>query len=178
MKPTLPSWLVALNRITMLISATGMAMIMLLITLEALLRYLVGQSLGWTYDLITLYVIVIVFFFAAPETFARGGNVNVETVQEHMSWRTQSVTELVSSAMLLVVLALMVNRMWLRFDKAWSSAEVLSGMIPWPTWPTWALAMVGFGLLIINVLVRMWFVTRALLRGEPIAPLNHNHVTE
>ena len=80
--------------------------------------------------------------------------------------------------MFLIVLALMVNSMLLRFDKALGSAEVISGMIPWPTWPTWALALAGFALLIVNMLVRLWFVIRALLRGEPIQPLNHNHTTE
>ena len=178
MKLMLPSWLAALNRVTMLISALGMALIMFLITLEALLRYLFDQSLGWTYDLITLYIVVIVFFFAAPDTFARGGNVNVETLQEHMSWRWQAITELISSIMFIAVLGLILNRMWLRFDRAYGSSEVISGMIPWPTWPTWALAHVGFSLLLVNILVRLWFVVRALVRGEPIQPLNQKHATE
>lgn len=164
-----------LNRTGIFLSALSLAAIMLLIVAEAIMRYIWGRSLGWTYDLVTFYLIVVAFFLAVGDTFVRGGNVSVETAQELMPWRLQAVTEIASSLIFMIVLAAMIAQMWGRFSKAWTNAEVMSGVIAWPTWPTWAIALVGFGLLMVNLCVRLVRVTLALARNRRIAPLNAGH---
>ena len=52
-----------LERTLMLVAALMLLSIMLISTLDVLMRYVFNQPLGWAYDLISLYLMCGLFFF-------------------------------------------------------------------------------------------------------------------
>src|SRR3546814_5827562 len=51
---------------------------MLVIVVDVVMRYFFSAPLSWSYDLIGMYLVTLVFFLALADTFRRGGHIKVD----------------------------------------------------------------------------------------------------
>ncbi len=62
-----------LENVAIVAAGLCLAVMMLVVTMDVVMRYGFNAPLGWVYDLVGKYLVVAAFFLAVSETFRRGG---------------------------------------------------------------------------------------------------------
>lgn len=121
--------------------------IAILASLDAILRYLVSYPIGWVHDFVSLYLMVGSFALVLSGTFAANGHMGVDLFVTRLSERTRRafavVSDLLGVVLFVPIAYVMLDRSLVNF----ANGSVLSGEIPWPTWPP--AALLAFGCLVL-----------------------------
>ena len=126
---------------------------MLLITVDAILRYAFAATLPDVYHLTELYLMPMVVFFALSNTQRMGGHVSVSLFDRYLP------DILRRSALFLVFLAASTcfgTIAWRSGQAAWSDLvawRVTAGVVPWPTGLSRSIVPVGSAVLALRLLV-------------------------
>lgn len=126
--------------------------IMIIVTVDVVMRYLFSSPLGWSYDLISLYLATLLFFAAVSDTFRRGSHVKIELFDKLGSVRVRAVLEAIGFLSALVLFYIMFQVSLEDGVNSFLGGDVISGAIAWPTWLQYLFASFGFGLLSIRIL--------------------------
>ena len=143
-----------LEAVLMTIATLALFAIMLIIFADVAARYFFNAPFAWTYDLISLYLVVGAFFLALSDTLQKNRHVNVDIVFRHVSIWTGHTLYSVSYLLASVGLAGIAWEGALRTISAVQAGEVTSGVIAWPTWVGVACVALGVGLLVVRVAFR------------------------
>jgi TRAP-type C4-dicarboxylate transport system permease small subunit len=157
------------------LSAAAMFAIMLIVFCDVIMRYFLHSPLSWAYDLISLYLVAAVFFLSLSAAYTEGAHVNVDILQQTFPPRAIRLTELVTTAIGATVFALVTYFGALRTIDAYASRDVLSGAIPWPTWPSLALVPLGCGLMTLRLAVQFVAQLLSLATGQDVVPVRIGH---
>lgn len=157
------------------LSAAAMFAIMLIVVCDVVLRYFFHSPLSWAYDLISLYLVAAVFFLSLSAAYTEGAHVNVDILQQTFPPRAIRLCEVVTTAIGAAVFALITYFGALRTLDAYASSDVLSGAIPWPTWPSLALVPLGCGLMTLRLLVQLVAQLLSLATGRDLVPVRIGH---
>ncbi len=157
-----------LERAASLGAGIALFVIMGIVFVDVFLRYIFNAPLAWSYDLISIYLMGIAFFFSLSETLRRNHHVAVDILYLHFSLPVRRAWKLVgwtlTFALFLVIFLLDVRTAWSR----WEGEHVVAGAIPWPTWIPAAIAAVGFGLILARLGVGIAGMGLALLVARPL----------
>lgn len=161
-----------LERIWVLIAALMLFAIMVVATIDVALRYLFNSPLGWSYDLISLYLMGGVFFFSLADTLGQNGHVAVDLLHNGLTPRTRHLLEIPGYALAVIVIGCIA---WLAAAKTIASFradEVIAGRIDWPTWISSAFVALGFALMFARIVFRLVGHTASVLsrRSEIALP--------
>lgn len=126
--------------------------IMLIVFIDVGLRYFLNSPLGWSYDLVSLYLMVALFFLALSVTQRDNHHVRVDILLRRVTPKARHAMELVSSALTAVVMIAIFYQGSLKFWSNWQSQDVVAGAVPWPTWLIAVFVPVGVGLLVLRLL--------------------------
>jgi TRAP-type C4-dicarboxylate transport system permease small subunit len=162
----LDSYIKAIERAFVFVAGLGLLTVMLVIVIDVVMRYLFSAPLSWSYDLVSLYLVTLVFFMALADTFRRGDHIKVDLFEGLRGTRLLAVTEIVGYCLALLFFALILQQMVINGVEAFEANDVLDGAIPWPTWPPYAIGTLGVGLLILRVLLSTVGRVAALLAGR------------
>jgi TRAP-type C4-dicarboxylate transport system permease small subunit len=157
----------ALERLLGTLAALMLLTIMLLVVVDVGLRYLFKSPLGWSYDFISLYLMVGLFFFSLSSTLQHEEHVRVDILLKHFPPAMRHLAELVTYALASLVFAVIV---WVTFAKAIGSlqaGEISPGLVPWPTWLSIILVPIGAGLMLLRMLFRVVGHALTLLTRQP-----------
>lgn len=148
------AWIARVETELSRLSAFAMAAIMLIVTLDVLLRYLVSAPLTWSYDLIGLYLVGAVFFFALSDTMQHHGHIALDVFVPLIPFRLRHVVQSVGYGMSTGLLAAIT---WLEFwqaEEAFTADDRIAGIIPFQTWVAHAVLTVGMAVLVLRCLYR------------------------
>lgn len=157
------------------LSAAAMFTIMLVVVCDVVLRYFFHSPLSWAYDLISLYLVAAVFFLSLSAAYSEGAHVNVDILQQALPQRSIRLTEIVTTAIGAIVFALIAYFGALRTQDAYMSGDVLSGAIPWPTWPSLALVPLGCGLMALRLTAHFFAHLLSFVTGRDLIPASIGH---
>lgn len=157
------------------LSAAAMFAIMLVVVCDVVMRYVFHSPLSWAYDLISLYLVAAVFFLSLPAAYTEGAHVNVDILQQTFPPRAIRLTEVVTTAIGAIVFGLITYFGILRTVDAYVSRDVLSGAIPWPTWPSLALVPLGCGLMTLRLAAQFTAQLLSLATGRDLVPVRIGH---
>lgn len=143
--------------------------IMVIVVVDVALRYFFNAPLGWSYDLISLYLMVALFFLALSVTQRDDHHVRVDIVFRHVSPRTRHSMELIGYLLTVLVLAAMVYQGSVKFWISWQNNDVVAGAVPWPTWLGAVFVPLGVGLLLLRLLVSVFSLALAIAQGSATA---------
>ena len=163
--------LTAIEKVTSAIAAFFMFAIMLIVFSDVVMRYVFNRPFSWAYDLISLYIMAGVFFLSLSGTYAVNGHISVDILLPRFAVPIQRLCIIISN---MVGLAIFIPITWLGYLRAldnFSSADVLAGAIPWPTWASAALVPIGAGILALRLAVHLLANTASLLTGQDLLPL-------
>jgi TRAP-type C4-dicarboxylate transport system permease small subunit len=136
------------------LSALAIFAMMVIVSLDVGFRYALNSPIPWAFDLISMYLMVAIFFLTLSASYAFGHHIRIDLLTRsappaRKAWLRR--LEVVLVAPLFCVIA------WLAAQQSMTSYEsglVISGPIPWPTWPGPALVAVGSTLLLARLLVQ------------------------
>jgi TRAP-type C4-dicarboxylate transport system permease small subunit len=148
-----------------------MVAIMLIVAADVGMRYIFNQPFGWSYDLVSLYLTLALFYFCLSRGFATHAHVGVDIVHYYVSPAVRRLFALVTCAVSAPLFALIAWICFKRACAAYVNDDVLAGAIQWPTWAMIALVPLGAGLMTIRLAVDGIAHLIALMGGPEIIPL-------
>ncbi|MBC7138197.1 MAG: TRAP transporter small permease [Defluviimonas sp.] len=144
-----------LERLAIIGSSLCILAIMVVVTLDVVMRYMFRAPLGWVYDLVSLYLMVGAFFLAVSETFRRGGHVAVDLFRHMLRPGIRRRVDAVAALMVLPVLLAMVVTGWQSTARALARDETITGVVAWPIWASYVFVPLGIGLLLLRVALHL-----------------------
>lgn len=135
------------ERFAIYAAAAVMFAIMLIVVADVFGRYALNSPLGWSYDLISMYLTVAVFFFALSPSFAGRHHVAVDIFCRRAPQAVQRLLRLFWQMVALSIFVAIAGLLLEQALTAWQNAEVIAGEIPWPTWVPPASGTLGAGVL-------------------------------
>ena len=144
-----------LENVAILGAGLCLLVMMLVVTLDVLMRYGFNAPLGWVYDLVGKYLIVAAFFLAVSETFRRGGHVAVDLFRNMMKPGVRRAVDTLGYIFIVPVLLAIVVTGFQTLKRAYLRDEVITGVVSWPTWPYYVFVPIGIGLLLIRVILHL-----------------------
>ena len=166
-----------IERITATIGAIFLLVIMLVVFGDVVMRYLFNSPFSWAYDLIALYLMAGVFFLVLSDAYAANAHVIVDIVQQRLPPAGIRVTELVTCVVGIAVFSLIAWFGWQRAADSFRAGDVMAGAIPWPMWPSIALAPFGATMLALRLAASFVGNLLSLVTGRDLTPLPASHVT-
>ena len=133
------------------VAALMLFAIMLIVVVDVAMRYLFNAPLGWSYGLISLYLMVGLFYFSLSDTLHHDGHVRVDILQERFSPPMKSVADLACYSSAGIVVAAMLWMTVLRTWESFQGGDVLAGAIAWPTWIAYLPVPLGLGLMLLRI---------------------------
>jgi TRAP-type C4-dicarboxylate transport system permease small subunit len=161
------------------VAAAMLLAIMLIATCDVVLRYFFNSPLGWSYDVISLYLMAGVFFLALAETLERNAHVAVDLLHSHLPDRLRHAALLPGYALAAIVLCAVTWLATQRAVESYTNGDVIAGRFDWPTWISAAFVAVGFAILTLRVVYRLVGHAASAIRGRaaiqlpPIAGSEH-----
>lgn len=137
------------------IAGVLMFTIMLVVVANVTLRYFFNSPLSWSYELISLYLMVGLFFFALSDTLAANAHVSVNILHQYMPRRLRHACEFIGHALAIPVFAAIFYLSAVRTWESYRGADVIAGHIAWPTWLASICVPLGVGVLLLRMLLRV-----------------------
>ncbi|MFO1135132.1 MAG: TRAP transporter small permease [Rhodoblastus sp.] len=166
-----------IDKITTTVATVFMFAIMIVVFCDVVMRYLFNSPFSWAYDLIALYLMAGVFFLVLSDAYEANAHVNVDILQQRLPPSGIRVTQLVTCAVGVTVFALIAWLGWQRALDAYRSGDVMAGAIPWPMWPSIALAPFGATMLALRLVVHFIGHLLSLATGRDLIPLPASHIS-
>jgi len=168
----------ALARIEALFAALAaliLLFVMAAVSVDVVMRYVFNRPLGWTYDLISLYLMTALFYLVLSRTFAEGAHISVDILEGRFPPAVRRVchfvVDLLSAGLFAVITWLVAGR---SLDDYVTGAAT-AGEVLWPTWLSEVLVPIGTALLTARLLLHAalhlgsLFTDRALIELPPPA---------
>jgi TRAP-type C4-dicarboxylate transport system permease small subunit len=161
----------AVETIASFVAAAVLCLVMLIVSADVAMRYVFNRPFGWTYDLISLYLMGALFYFALSPTFAQGAHISVDVIAHRLPSRLRRTLQIVIA---LVSAALFATIAWLAAARTlddFQSGAATSGEILWPTWLADVLVPLGCALLTLRLIVHAFGHALSLATGRNLVPL-------
>lgn len=177
------AWLARLETALVVLSALSMAAIMCIVMLDVILRYVFAAPLIWSFDLIGLYLVGAVFFFALSDTMQQHGHIALDVFVPLIPHRLRHAGQALGFAAGTVLLAAIT---WLEFwqaEEAFIADDRIAGVVPFQTWVAHAVLALGMGVLVLRCLYRALFHAASAVSGRdmvetPPPPVTARPATE
>jgi TRAP-type C4-dicarboxylate transport system permease small subunit len=140
-----------IEHLSMAMAGVCFISIALITGVDVAMRYVFNAPLVWSYELISDYLMVAVFFLAIGATQRHGQNIGVDILTRRLPERVRAALASASLLLMGLYIALTGLASWDTFADAWDSGDVLAGVIPWPRWPAFLLVPVGCVLLLLRL---------------------------
>lgn len=154
------------------LSRIALFAIMMIVIADVALRYLFHAPLSWPYPVIGNYLMVLVFFFALPNTLSANHHIEIDIFKPLYPVRFRELSLAIGFLASAVVMILIAHESWLRFARAWSGDERLASTVAWPTWITHAVVWIGVGVFVLRILHRAGSHLIGAITGKPLVALH------
>ena len=125
-----------LERILTSLAVASVAAIMVLVSADAMLRYIFNAPLSWSFELVSYYLLVVATWFMVASTLRHGDHINITIVRVFLPPHLRFFTDILWSILAAAVFLLVAYGASKNIGKAWSGHNFIPGYIPWPVWLT------------------------------------------
>lgn len=153
------------------VAAVMLFAIMLVVVCDVFLRYFFNAPLAWSYELISLYLMVGLFFFALSDTLNHNGHVSVDILHNYMPSPLRHLAECVAYGCASLVFIGIFYVSLIRTYESFIGGDVMAGGIAWPTWVSYAAVPLGCGLMLLRMLFRFIGHGFSLVQGRSVIAL-------
>jgi TRAP-type C4-dicarboxylate transport system permease small subunit len=161
----------AVERAASFLAAIALFLIMSIVATDVALRYLFNSPLGWSFDFISLYVIVGLFFLALSRTFAVNGHISVDLLHHYLTPSARRACEVVICLLSAVLFAWMTRAGAARAWQHYIDNDILAGAFAWPTWASAAFVPLGAGMITLRLILSMTCHGYTLATGREVIAL-------
>ncbi|MEC9347493.1 MAG: TRAP transporter small permease [Pseudomonadota bacterium] len=129
-----------------LVADALVALMMLHIAFEVMMRYVFGISVPGTLTLVSKYYLPAVVFLPLALAERRGNHISVEVLTQLMPQRVQGVLDVLARLLAMTVFGVLTYQTWLdAMKKTRTGAFELDFGYQFITWPSYYLLPIGFG---------------------------------
>lgn len=129
--------------------------IMVIVMSDVTMRYVFNSPFPWSYDFISMYLMVAAFFLALARTFREGGHITIDFFVRFMTPKVRRITAFIVDIGMMPVLAIMIVTSFNATVVALVGQEVLGSYFKWPVWLSNVFVPLGMGLLFVRVLLHL-----------------------
>jgi len=161
------TWLLRLDRFLAAMASLCILAMMLLTSLDVVMRYGFDQPLSWVYDVLTFYILPAAFFLGFSFALRMNHHITVDIFAKMLP---QDIYHAAMSVGCLAAAGIFGAIAWFGAHdtlKAWTNDEVAFGTIVWPLWIGKAVVPAGMLPLALRCVHRG--IAHAVCRGEPEA---------
>jgi TRAP-type transport system small permease protein len=133
------------------ISALCAALMMVMISSDAVGRYFFNHPIQGVVEIVEEYLMVILVFLALSMTNKTGYHIRVDLLERFIPLRVKRVMNPILQAASFLIILLMMIASWGSFVRAFKSGELSVGMVPYPLWPAYFFVPLGCALLCIRL---------------------------
>lgn len=132
------------------------AMMMLIVSFDAIARYALNAPLPWSFELISYYLLTATAYFALSATFRTGDHISIDLFRTLMSRRFRAVIDAVWSVLGAGVFGIITYGAWIEMSHAIARGDFFPGFITWPVWPAYLPILVGGVVLTARLVLHAW----------------------
>lgn len=136
-----------------LLSSVVLISVMCIVSVDVFMRYALNSPLRWSYDSISLYALVAVFYFSVSRAYRENYHLRLDVLYNRFPAGMQTLVNIFG---LVITLPLILWLAWINGEEALRAYRLglaQSGRFAWPTWPVRAIVSTGFGLLGIRMML-------------------------
>jgi TRAP-type C4-dicarboxylate transport system permease small subunit len=168
---TFDRWLSHIELLLAGLAALLMFAIMTIVAIDVAARYLLNSPLSWSYDLISLYLMTALFYFALSRTFAEGAHISVDIAQYYLA---EDMRRLCQIAYAIPAAVLFMIIVWLGAERTlddFRTGAATAGAVLWPSWIADVMVPIGAGLLSLRLVLHVAAHALSLLCGRDLVEL-------
>lgn len=147
-------WLARLDLVLAGTAAAFIAVMMLLSSVDVVMRYALNSPIAWAYDLITNYLLVASFFFGLSYTLRMNHHISVDFFARMIPTKAYHWFMAMGCLAAAVIFACVAWYGLRDAFHAWTQDEVAFGALIWPMWPAKAVIPLGMAPLALRCLHR------------------------
>lgn len=163
-----------LEWIGLMIAAFFVCAIMFIVSFDAFSRYALHAPLPWAYEVISYYLLASAAYFGVSATFKGGDHIAVDLFRDNIRPWLRARTDAVWSLAAAGAFAIVAYGTWREMAHSFARNEFLPGYITWPAWVSYLPVILGFGLLVLRLLVHA-AVLLTKGEGHHIVTLGEHH---
>jgi|GEM_PF-1937534 len=149
-----------LEQIAMALAVLCIVAIMVIVSYDAVSRYVLHAPLPWAFELVTYYLMVAAVYGAISSTFTHGDHVSITFIQEKIPPRPRAVIGAICAILAAIVFAVILYGSWHNMAEAYVRQEFLPGYIVWPAWLSQLPVPLGCALMTLRLLCHAWLLLR------------------
>jgi TRAP-type C4-dicarboxylate transport system permease small subunit len=154
-----------LEQAGMAVAVVCVVAIMLVVSADALGRYLFKSPLPVTFELVTFYLLVASIYMAVAATYRHGDHININLIQDKLPKSVRNAAEIAFCVLTVIVFALIAWGALQHSIEAYRRKEFIPGVIIWPVWLSYLPIPLGAALLMLRLLHHSGML--ALRGGDP-----------
>jgi TRAP-type C4-dicarboxylate transport system permease small subunit len=159
-------------------AAIGLGAIMLIVASDVGLRYILRRPWPWAYDVVSIYLTVLIFYLALSKTMREHGHINVDLLRSRMSVRFRHSCDFlicVLSIAFFALIAFLTARLTL---SQFEGSDAISSYADWPTWLSTIFAPIGTVFIICRLALSALGHASVVWSGKEVAPITPLHAAE
>ncbi|EKT4464901.1 TRAP transporter small permease [Pseudomonas putida] len=141
-----------LEKSSTLLAGICLLITMLLISADAVARYLFHSPIPWTMDVISYYLMVVISYLAISDTFRHGDHIQLDLFLNRMSPRTKLISDTACSLLAACVFVVIAIGSTLSMIESFQADEFLTGYVNWPVWLSYLPISAGSALLSLRLI--------------------------
>lgn len=141
-----------LEKSSTLVASVCLLVTMLLISADAVARYVFHSPIPWTMDVVSYYFMVVISYLAISDTFRHGDHIQLDLFLNRMGPRTKVASGLICSFLAACVFVVIALGSTLSMIASFQASEFLTGYVNWPVWLSYLPISVGSALLSLRLI--------------------------
>jgi TRAP-type C4-dicarboxylate transport system permease small subunit len=142
-----------LENIGAVIAGVVLLICMVLVSLDAILRYGLAMPLTFQLHLTQYYLLVMLTMLGLSWGYRTGGAIQIAFLVRALPPRLGSIVIRIGLFAAAIYLMFLTWQAWHVFDRAWTRGSVVMGVIDWPVAWSWIWVPIGCGLLVARLLL-------------------------
>ncbi len=152
------------------LAAAALIVMMAIVAIDVALRYLFNQPLAFVHEVVSLYLLAMVFYFALPSTTRLRGHVSVDVLRDRMGATCRRLSEALGALLGLVMFGAIGWLGLLRAIDSYHGEGRLIGVIAWPVWTAEAIVPVGCAVLFLRFAIHAAGHLASAITGRELIP--------
>ncbi len=162
-----------LENVFNLVATFMLFLIMMIVVCDVIIRYGFNAPFSWSYDLISMYLMVGLFYLSLSPALAKNYHVCIDLLHKYMSPAMLHATEMISYLLGSVVFAVILFVTAISTYESYQAKEVLTGVIVWPIWLSKIAVPIGVAAFALRMMLRFVGHALSLLLRRSIIALPH-----
>ena len=134
------------------IAVLSIAVIVVVVSFDAILRYGFNSPLQWASELVRYYLMVVATYFAVSATFTHGDHISITLFRHYFPRRLLVWLDVAWCLMIAAVFAIIAYGTWHHVTNAIARTEFIPGYILWPSWLSHLPIPLGTALIVLRLL--------------------------